>query len=57
MTGMIRLIAATLLLGAMSGCALITTPVKIAGAAAATTIETSGAIVSAPFKMAGDSEE
>ena len=37
------------LLGILSGCALITTPVKVAGTAASTAIKTTGAVVSAPF--------
>lgn len=45
------------LLGAMSGCALVTTPVKVVGTATGTAIKTTGTIVSAPFKMAGDSKE
>ncbi len=40
---------------AASGCALVSTPVKVAGTAASTAIKTTGSIVSAPFKMAGDS--
>ncbi len=45
------------LLAATGGCSLITTPVKVVGTAATTTIKTAGAIVAAPFKMADDSEE
>jgi len=51
-----NLILAALLLVSLSGCALITTPVKVAGTAVGTAIKTTGAVVSAPFKMAGDSE-
>lgn len=46
-----------ILLGSLSGCALITTPVKVAGVAATTTIKTTGSVVSAPFEMAGDSDD
>lgn len=42
---------------AISGCAVVTTPVKVVGTAATTTIKTTGTVVSTPFKMAGDSEE
>ena len=54
---MLRSIIAVLLLGLMSGCALITTPVKVAGAAVSTGVKTTGTVVSTPFKMAGDSGE
>ncbi len=52
-----RSLAALAMLGATSGCALITTPVKVAGAATSTGIKTTGAVVTAPVKMAGDSKE
>ncbi len=41
----------------VSGCALVTTPVKVVGTAATTTIKTTGAVASAPFKAAGDDSE
>jgi hypothetical protein len=52
----INLALAALLLSLLSGCALITTPVKVAGTATSTAIKTTGTVASTPFKMAGDSE-
>lgn len=50
----VRLAFVLLLIGCLSGCALITTPVKVAGTAASTAIKTTGAVVAAPFKTADD---
>ena len=38
----------------LTGCALITTPVKVAGTAATTTIKASGAVVSGTAHAAGN---
>lgn len=46
--------ALTLLL---SSCALITTPVKVAGAVATTTIKTTGKVVGAGIDMATDDDD
>jgi len=53
----LRSLAVLALLGAVGGCSLITTPVKVVGTATSTAVKTTGAVVSAPFKMAGDSKE
>ncbi|HEY5653875.1 MAG TPA: hypothetical protein VIR63_05870 [Pontiella sp.] len=51
-----RITTALLLILSLSGCAIINTAVKVTGTAVCTTIKTTGAIVSAPFKMVGDSD-
>ena len=53
----LRAIMSLLALSVLSGCALVTTPVKVVGTAATTAIKTTGAVVSAPFEMAGDDED
>jgi len=53
----IRIATALLLLSALSGCAVIGTTAKVAGTATSTAIKTTGAVVAAPFKMAGDSDD
>ncbi len=52
-----RLLLVLFILSSASGCALVTTPVKVAGTAASTAIKTTGTAVSAPFKMVGGSKE
>lgn len=52
-----RAFVALLLLSTICGCALVTTPVKVVGTAATTTIKTTGAVVSAPFNAVGDSDD
>ncbi|NLX27255.1 MAG: hypothetical protein GXY61_15055 [Lentisphaerae bacterium] len=51
-----RFLLILFILSSASGCALVTTPVKVAGTAASTAIKTTGTAVSTPFKMAGDSD-
>ncbi|MBN2703204.1 MAG: hypothetical protein JXR23_03245 [Pontiellaceae bacterium] len=52
-----RFLILLVILSAVNGCALVTTPVKVAGTAASTAIKTTGTAVSTPFKMAGDSDK
>jgi len=46
--------SAVLLISVLSGCALITTPIKVIGTAATTTIKAGGAVVSGTAHAAGN---
>lgn len=52
----IALIVSAVLLG-LNSCALITTPVKVAGAAATTTIKTTGKVIGAGIDAASGSND